>query len=194
MAKIGLKGFWIGKYSESNGTLTYTAGKKIAKAVNLSENKTIDEAKLYADNALDDSVYAIKEMTVDVTPNGIEDTDLSVLLGQTAATVTINGEEKELTATSVSNEGAAVGFAYIISERISGAEKQKVVIYPKIKFKPSENAEYKTKGESTEFTTPSYKGTCYPAVNDSYYVFEDKFDTEAEAEAFIEEIFAINAI
>lgn len=194
MASIGLKGFWVAKYAEAEGKLTYTNGKKISKAVNVNESRTIDEAKLYADDGLDDVAYAIKEVSVEVTPNGIEDIDLTSLLGLSAESVTINNKPYTLTGLATNSEGSEMGFAYYTTESISGVKKFKVTLNPRVKFKPSESKESKTKGESTEFTTPSYKGTCYRAVNETYYVLEDVFDTEAEAVEFIEEIFGITTV
>ena len=187
MAQIGLKGFLVADFAENATThaITYTNGKKISKAVSLNHNKSTSDATLYADNGLDDKVTAIQEWTVDMTPNGVSLEDLSGLLGIGTATVSINGEEQTLTATTVNDEGDAKGVGYIVNERTSGTSTYKAVILASVKFKPAESEEHSTKGETTEFNTPAYTGTLFPVGNSTYYTFEKEFATETLAETWI---------
>lgn len=191
MAKIGLKGFWIGKFSEGSSGIKYTDGKKISKAVQLNENRTINEAKLYADNSLSDSVYSITTMTIDITPDGIEDADLTELIGLTEKEVTINSEAETLAVMTDSDEGAAIGVGIIVQDRTGSVVTHRAKIYANVKFKPSESEENQTRGENLTFTTPSYQGTCY-TTSEGYYTFEDSFATEAEAVSFIEKVLAVS--
>lgn len=191
MAKIGLKGFWAADFAETSAGITYTHGRKISKAVQLNENKTINETKLYADNGVADSAYAISDNTIDMTPDGFEAEELTKLIGLGQRSVTINGEERTLTVETPNDEGVPVGIAYIVQERIAGVTKHKVRLHAKVKFRPAESSENQTKGENLTFATPSYKGTCY-LTDSGFYTFEDEFTTEALAETFIESVFGIS--
>lgn len=193
MAKFGLKGFWVCPVDDDDNTgITYesNSGKKIAKAVTLSESRQYDEAKLYADNGLDDSVKAINTMEINITPNGIDYDDLATLIGLTKVTT---GEDASAVTdyyTTAYDEGAAVGVGYVVQNRTSGSNSYTAGIYLKVKFSPSDSAEYNTRGDSAEFVTESYTGSCYITAK-GYYKREEIFDTEADAEAWVEDILEV---
>lgn len=192
MAKIGLKGFWAADYAEADGGITYSNGKKVAKAVSLNTNRTVNEATLYGDNALDDSAYAITAMTIDMTPTGLTGEELEEFIGLVEESVTINGEAETVKATTPDNEGTEKGIGIIEEERSGGTVSYKATIFARVKFRPSESEEAQTKGENMTFTTPAYRGQCYTALG-KYYTFEDSFESEDLAVAFIEKIFAISS-
>ena len=192
MAKVGLKGFWIGEFAETSSGITYTKGKKVAKAVTLNESMTIANQKLYADNALDDEVNNLTGMTINVTPNGFDAEVKETLLGQKKESVNINGEEKEVTVTKGNDEGVYIGVGIIQTERISGVEKYISKVYAKTKFRPSDSKDYNTRGENIEFATEAYVGTCYPTEG-GYYTFEDEHTSEDAAVKWLEDIFKIAA-
>lgn len=199
MAKFGLKGFWVGEYAEneSTGALTYTNGIKVSKAVDLQENVTHQDAKLYADNGLDDEIKAIDTMEITVTPNGIDFENLATLIGLQQKTITVNGETVTGGyATTAYDEGAEVGFGFVTENRTSGTSKFVAIFYPRVKFSPPESENYTTRGESAEFVTSSYTGTCFATAYDGIYKYLKDFTGStalADAQSYIEGILGVSS-
>lgn len=67
---------------------------------------------------------------------------------------------------------------YILDKRLF-----EVQAFPKTQWKDP-STEIQTRGESTQFTTPSTEGTALPN-DDGVYKFEECFDTETEALAYL---------
>lgn len=192
MAKIGLQGFWTGLYSESTkGTIVFTGGKKVAKAVQLNENRTVSNVSLYADDAKDDDAYAVTDVALSITPNGFSLAELQEIVGTAEATVTLGGASSTaMSATGFSNEGARRGIGVWCTESISGVRSYKVLIYPNTAFRPAESRELNTKGESISFATEACSGKAF-ADKSGNYVYEKQFSTQAEAETFLDAVFGV---
>lgn len=194
MAKFGLKGFYVATLSETGSNISYTNGKKVSKAVSLSESRSYDEAKLYADDGLADSVKALSELALTMVPDGLTPEEESALIGKTLnASLTIGeGTLTNAYTTGDNDEGSAVGFGCYVQERIAGVASYKAIIYPKVKFAPSDSVEYSTRGESTEFVTTEYSGKAYkPDVPPKDYIIEVPCTTENEAEGIIRAVLAV---
>lgn len=162
MAQIGLKSFLFGELDEE--TMTYAEPSKLAGAIEFKESLTTNDAKLYADDVLQESDTSVSGGTVTLGIDDDDDTIFAPLLGKTVQEVTI-GEEKVKVA--VSNTGdlpKAVGFGYITSKT---KERYKVYFYPKIKFSPY-STDAKTKEDKLEYTTPSVEGTLFPLEDGTY--------------------------
>lgn len=183
MATIGLEGFYVAKYAEVNGKLTYTAAKKTAKAIKVDITSNVKSASLYADNALDDEVSVISDMQIKFTPNDVDE-DILGLMGINKSTIDINGTQAEVYAVGGDNEGAYLGFAYITQKRESGTPKYMAKLISKVKFKPNESESYETQGENITFNTQEITGTAYKDCN-GFFVYQNFYDTKAAAIAAI---------
>ena len=64
MAKIGLKHIVAARLNESGATPTYTDGLIVGKAITANVSTEINEATLYADDAVAESVKAFKSGTI----------------------------------------------------------------------------------------------------------------------------------
>lgn len=184
MATYGLKGFYIGSYSEddTNG-IVYSEGKKIRKACNVEVSFTTQEGKLYADNALAEKKKVVTEVALTVTPDAFDE-DTLALIGIEKQTVKINGTETSMYARTGNAEGEFVGFGYIVPQTIDGIDTYVAKIVSKCKFTPNESESLATQGESVTFSTPAFTGTGY---QDKYgnYTYEGTYETEAAAEEAI---------
>ncbi len=180
MAKIGLKNFKYGLLTEAaDGTATYGAGKKPAKAVSCSVDISSNDAKLYADDGLAESDTSFQSGTVTL---GIDDEDLETmaeLLGHTITT----GEMVR----NVSDVAPYVGLGRIITKMVNGVYKYKVEFLCKVKFsEPSQ--EDNTKGENLEFGTTEIEGTISTLANGDWSKAET-FDTLAAAQTYLDGLF-----
>lgn len=193
MASVGLKGFWIGNYAEATkGTITWSGSKKVAKAVQFTENRTVSEVSIYADNGKDDSTYAVTDVAIGITPNGFSLSELTSLIGCETKTLTLGGSSVEVTTKSFSDESARKGVGMIAEERISGTTTYMAYVYPNVVFRPSDSSEKNTKGESINFATDTYTGKAFADLSGKY-LYQKDFETESAAETWLNSIFAVSA-
>lgn len=180
MAKIGLRNLLFGVLSEaSDGTATYGAAVKPAKAISCSVSISNNEAKLYADDGLAESDTSFQSGTVTL---GIDDEDLAVqavLLGHEID----NGNMVR----NANDTAPYVGLGRIITKMVGGAYKYKVEFLCKVKFaEPSQ--EENTKGESLEFGTSTIEGQVAALANGDWSIAET-FDTMDAAQAYLNSLF-----
>lgn len=193
MASVGLKGFWVGNYAEATkGTITWSGGKKVAKAVQFTENRTVSDVSIYADNGKDDSAYAVTDVALGITPNGFSLNELTDLIGCETKTLSLGGESAEVVTKSFADESVRKGIGMIAEERISGTSKFIAYVYPNVAFRPSDSNEKNTKGESISFATDTYSGKAYADLNGKY-LYQKEFNTEALAETWLNTIFGVTA-
>lgn len=197
MSSIGLTGFWIAKYAEAATGSTgyvYTAGKKIAKAVQADTSYTVAEQSFYADNGKDDEVRAVTGVDITITPNDVN-ADWESELGLTSETLTINGDEVQVKGLKSSTESEFRGLAFIENTRESGVEKYAVRIFPKVKFHPADSKSVSTKGESITFNTQTIVATGFADTAGNFELFPtERFTSEAAAKTYIENLFNVSSI
>lgn len=188
MAQVGLKSFLHGELKDGK----YKAPSKLAGAIEFKENLNSNDAKLYADDVLQDSDSSVTGGDITL---GIDDDDPAIfgpLLGQKKNSIALSGGESKTVdvydATS-NDEPIAVGFGYI-SKKNGG--KYKVVFYPKVKFAPY-SVDAKTKEEKLEYTTPSVAGTIYPDEQTGLYRRTAVVESEADAVAALKALFTPTA-
>jgi len=195
MAKVGLKGFWMGDYAETTkGTVTFTGGKKVAKAVQFTENATVSEAELYADDGLDDSESVVTKLQIGITPNGFDPEDLRELTGaRTVSNVALGGVSgTALTARGPVDEGTRKGIGILTTNRQSGRKSYMATVYPAAKFRAPDSREENTKGNNLNFATSTYTGNCYEDKSGNF-IYEKDFETEAAAITFLNSVFGVSA-
>lgn len=148
MATIGLRDLYRAPITTgADGREEYGTPVRMAKAISAELSVETAEAILYADDGADEVVkeFVSGELTLNV--NDLLPADLAALLGQTqdADGVLYASDTDEAPYT-------AIGFR----ARKAGGEYKYIWLY-KVKFAiPDEN--YKTKGDSIEFTTPEIVG------------------------------------
>lgn len=180
MAKVGLKNFLFGILTEqSDGSASYGIGQKPAKAISCNASITNNEAKLYADDALAESDTSFQSGTVTIGLDDDNDAMLATLLGHTYT----NGEIVR----NANDVAPYVGLGRIITKMVNNVYKYKVEFLFKVKFsEPSQ--ENTTKGESLEFGTFEIEGQV-AKLGDGRWSDAKTFDTEAEAQAYLESFF-----
>lgn len=180
MAKIGLQNFLFGILTEAtDGTPTYGAAQKPAKAISCSVSISNNEAKLFADDSLAESDTSFQSGTVTL---GIDDEDLATMATLLGHTIT-NGNMVR----NANDTAPYVGLGRIITKMVSGAYKYKVEFLNKVKFsEPSQ--EDNTKGESLEFNTSEIEGQISTLANGNWSIAET-FDTMTEARTYLTSLF-----
>ena len=193
MATIGVKGFYFADYGidESTSKIKFTNGKKVAKSCEVEVNYQIADAKLYADNGLDDEVRALTGIDLAATPNDIN-SDFSEILGitETASPFYEASAEDKFYSVGESTEGIYKGFAIIVDKRESGINKWRLQIYSKTKWYPADNESYQTKQESITFNTSAVNGSAFMDNEGKYYYYQD-YTSFAAAETAIKTLFSI---
>lgn len=189
MAYIGLSKPYYAKYAESSGTVTYSNGAAIGKAVSASvalDNK--DPVVLYADNGPAESGAVFGGGTLTL---GVDRLDLDVaaaLLGITAPT---SGQTPTGAIFGANAVAPYVGVGLVVKSIESGAGKWRAVVFYKIQFKLPD-FDWSTQGETIEFGTPELEATILrdDTAGAKWCMMQD-FDTEAAAEAAVKSALSI---
>ena len=187
MARIGYK---KGKYNKIDAeTKKYAA---ITDGVPCLE-KVIDEkfsaeynsAELYADDSLAEADYSFKKGSLSITVANDDDEKDAELMGNTI-------DDGEVTK-KVSDTAPEFGYGHIVTKMVNGVRKFKVEFFPRVKWTKI-TTDAKTRGESVEFGTTSIEGTVFPLDADfngltaGTWEKHKTFATEAEAEAYLDEL------
>lgn len=158
-------------YSDVTGTPTYSNGQVMAKAIDINVNWTKNSAEIYADGELVESDYTIQYGTETIGIHQLTDNIRAFLLGHEYDDGAVIIAEND--------EAPYVGHGFYAAIKIDGETKWRTVWYYKVKFsEPNETA--KTKGQSTEFQTPSLEGRIVKAINGRFGETKT-FNTEQEA-------------
>lgn len=181
MAYYGLSNPWIAKYDVK--TQSYSGGFKCGSAVGTDVTPQYNEAKLYGDNVLKESIKEFKY--ADVTLNV---TELPIVAADAMFGHKVDTETNKITynASDVANY---VGYGFYASETIDGETTYIAAILPKVKFSESADS-YATKGDSIEFKTPSLSGNALANESGDWKV-KQTFKKEDEAIAFIKEYLGV---
>ena len=177
MAYYGLSNPWIAKLDTEKNT--YSDGFKCGTAVGTEISPQYNEAKLYGDNALQESLKEFKYADVTLNTTDMPIDAANVMFGHKI--------DKEKNSIIYNNGDVAnyVGYGFFASEMINGKTTYIAAVLPKVKFSESADS-YNTKGDSIEFKTPSLSGNAM-ANSAGDWKIKQTFDTEEEAIAFIKE-------
>jgi len=149
MATIGLRDLFRAPITiNEDGTESYGTPVRMAKAIQAQLAITTAEAKLFADDGVDENVKEFVNGTLTLGINDLSPSEQAAVLGQTQDEdgVVFAGENDD-------PPYFAIGFR----ARKTGGRYKFVWLY-KVKFAiPDEN--YETKGDSISFNTPSIVGT-----------------------------------
>lgn len=179
MAKIGLKYLVYALATETSSAISYSSGAVLAKAIKANIAVTVNDAKLYADDAIaeTDKSFISGLLTLDI--DRLSDAIKVALLGYTegADLGDASGSNELSVGSTTIAPNVGVGFyAKVIRDN---AAYYRAVWVKKVQFKePNDEAE--TKGESPQFKVPTIEGTIMMAA-DGIWKEEGTFSTEAGA-------------
>lgn len=191
MASIGLRKFRYAPLNEDEET--YGAVKTLGGAIESKVSLNIAEAELYADDVLAEKVSEFTKGTITLGIDEDDDAIFGPLLGESTEEYKANGSSNATTVYNSSSEDSPlyVGFGQVVPKMKNNTKLYKVEWFPKVSFKPYVT-DKKTKGDSIEFTTPSVEGTVFTNKN-KLWRKRATFDTEAEANAFLDSLFVQKA-
>lgn len=185
MARIGLAKPYYAKYAESQGVVSYSSGGSLGKAVEANiELDDIDPVKLYADNAVAESVSQFSSGTLTLTLDELSITVAGAILGLTPTAVTspAAGNVLEFSSAVVA---PYVGIGLIVDKVTASTKSYMAVILNKAQFQVPAG-DYVTQGETIEFQTPELTATLMKDdTNDGVWQVWAEFSTFAAAENYI---------
>jgi len=180
MAKIGLNNFRYGFLTEAaDGTPTYAGAKTPGAAISCNVSITNNDAKLYANDTVQESDTSFAGGTVTMGVDRADYQTQADLLGHTYSTQ--NGLVRS------SNDVAPyVGLGRVVTQMIDNETSYRVEFINKVKFaEPSQ--EDNTRGESVEFSTVEMEGTISQLANGNWSVSKE-FATKTAAIEYLEEL------
>lgn len=177
MANFGLSKPWVAELDTK--TKKYKNAFKCGELVNTSVNPQYNTASLYGDNRKTEEIRRFKaaDVTLGVTRLPLK-----------AATVMF-GHRVDDDGTEVSNtkdKNKYVGYAFITSEMLEGAEKYRACLLKKVMFNEGQE-DYDTQGDTITFKTPTISGGALAIENGDWRIKSPYFDTEDEADSWIEQ-------
>lgn len=190
MAVVGVCKPYYAKYTNNSGTVSYSDGGIIGKAVEVSADiETADSNDLYADNAIAESEKTFSSGTLSLTTDDFEQEASKAVLGLKEEAITgIDG----VTDTSVKEliydddqQAPYLGVGIVIKKIKGGVTKWRALIFTKVQFAvPSDAAT--TQGKSIEWQTAKISGTIMRDDSAKHpWKKEATFTIEAQAEAYI---------
>lgn len=188
MAGTGLSAPIVARYTDDGfGNITYTQGRRFAKAIELSTEFNTDSKgnNLYADNAIAETQNVFSGGTINLTTDDLDFEASKLLLNVREEEVDFNGKKINTIVNRDGDSPPYVGFG-VVEERQKDTKPYFIATFlPKVAFKiPSKSA--KTKGESIEWQTPQISGTIMrDDTPDHKWKVEAKCATESEAIEFL---------
>lgn len=178
MAKIGLNNFRYGILTEAqDGTPSYGGAKTPGKAISCNVEVTNNDAKLYADDVVQESDTSFAGGTATIGLDRADYETQADLLGH-------DYDENDGIVRNSNDTAPYVGFGRVVKLMIDGEYKYKVEFLYKVKFaEPSQDDT--TQGESVEFGTVEMEGQIAQLGNGDWSR-ANTFDSKAEAVAFLE--------
>lgn len=190
MATIGLSKPYYAIYSNADGTVTYSGGGLMGKAVEANiEIETSDDNNLYADNAIAETEKTFTGGTVTITTDDLAQEASKAILGiKEEAISSIDGVTDESAMELIYDDDQAtpyLGIGFIIKKMVAGVTKWRAVMLTKVMFSiPADAAT--TQGETIEWQTPELEATIMRDDSEKHtWKREATFTTEAQAEAYI---------
>lgn len=158
MPTFDLRGIKIGKYINTEGTITYETPISMGDAMSVELNLTAAEGRLYAESRLAEYKKLITGGTASVGVKYITDAAQKLLFGMSENTrnVGTNASQKSLKATA-KDIAKYVGMGFYAPDAIDGTDKYTAVFVYKVLF-GAPSYVYATKGDSITFQTPTTTG------------------------------------
>lgn len=190
MPTFDLRGIKIGKYINTEGTITYETPISMGDAMSVELNLTAAEGRLYAESRLAEYKKLITGGTASVGVKYITDAAQKLLFGMSENTrnVGTNTSQKSLKATA-KDIAKYVGMGFYAPDAIDGTDKYTAVFVYKVLF-GAPGYVYATKGDSITFQTPTTTGEFLADDSEDKSIMEiATLASESDAVAWINKCF-----
>lgn len=190
MPTFDLRGIKIGKYINTEGTITYDTPISMGDAMSVELNLTAAEGRLYAESRLAEYKKLITGGTASVGVKYITDAAQKLLFGMSENTrnVGTNASQKSLKATA-KDIAKYVGMGFYAPDAIDGTDKYTAVFVYKVLF-GAPSYVYATKGDSITFQTPTTTGEFLADDSEDKNIMEiATLANESDAVAWINKCF-----
>lgn len=190
MPTFDLRGIKIGKYINTEGTITYETPISMGDAMSVELNLTAAEGRLYAESRLAEYKKLITGGTASVGVKYITDAAQKLLFGMSENTrnVGTNTSQKSLKATA-KDIAKYVGMGFYAPDAIDGTDKYTAVFVYKVLF-GAPGYVYATKGDSITFQTPTTTGEFLADDSEDKNIMEIAIlENESDAVAWINKCF-----
>lgn len=190
MPTFDLRGIKIGKYTNTDGTITYDTPISMGDAMSVELNLTAAEGRLYAESRLAEYKKLITGGTASVGVKYITDAAQKLLFGMSENTrnVGTNTSQKSLKATA-KDIAKYVGMGFYAPDAIDGTDKYTAVFVYKVLF-GAPGYVYATKGDSITFQTPTTTGEFLADDSEDKSIMEiATLASESDAVAWINKCF-----
>lgn len=190
MPTFDLRGIKIGKYINTEGTITYETPISMGDAMSVELNLTAAEGRLYAESRLAEYKKLITGGTASVGVKYITDAAQKLLFGMSENTrnVGTNTSQKSLKATA-KDIAKYVGMGFYAPDAIDGTDKYTAVFVYKVLF-GAPGYVYATKGDSITFQTPTITGEFLADDSEDKSIMEiATLASESDAVAWINKCF-----
>lgn len=155
MVTTGLSKPYIGKYQNSSGTIKYTGGMKLGRAVELSiEVESADDNSFHADNIIAETDNGtMMSATATATIDGMEDEVAAFALGLPAATEVQAGETRVEAYDYGDNINPPdLGLGFIRRTMMNGVTKYQPILLTRVKMSIPGN-EFATQEDQIDWQT-----------------------------------------
>ena len=190
MPTFDLRGIKIGKYTNTDGTITYDTPVSMGDAMSVELNLTAAEGRLYAESRLAEYKKLITGGTASVGVKYITDAAQKLLFGMSENTrnVGTNTSQKSLKATA-KDIAKYVGMGFYAPDAIDGTDKYTAVFVYKVLF-GAPGYVYAKKGDSITFQTPTTTGEFLADDSEDKSIMEiATLASESDAVAWINKCF-----
>ena len=190
MPTFDLRGIKIGKYTNTDGTITYDTPVSMGDAMSVELNLTAAEGRLYAESRLAEYKKLLTGGTASVGVKYITDAAQKLLFGMSENTrnVGTNTSQKSLKATA-KDIAKYVGMGFYAPDAIDGTDKYTAVFVYKVLF-GAPGYVYATKGDSITFQTPTTTGEFLADDSEDKSIMEiATLASESDAVAWINKCF-----
>lgn len=192
MAKVGLSKPYYAMYSASNGTVTYSNGASIGKAVSCSiEPDDNDTSFFYADNGPAESAHVFSGGSLTMEVDRLDSSVIAALFGITAgSSATPVGTTLDFKADSVI---PYVGVGLIAKNIVDNTAVWMAIVLPKVQF-VTPTFDLTTQGEEVEFSGNQLDAAILrDDTTDGKWIRLGYFASEPDAETWIKTVLAITS-
>lgn len=197
MATIGLSRPYIAQYANAGASVTYSAGRLLGKATELSIELNDGNSNIfYADNGPAEADNQFSGGSLTITTDDLRPEALIAALGIVKTPMSVSGVNTPGAAWLSHNDNQQipfVGFGVVVKKKVDGVIKYVGIIIDKIQF-ANPNDAVTTQGETIEWQAPQLTATIYRSdkAGHDWKTVTTPLDTEAEADAAVRSYLGIS--
>lgn len=184
MAKIGVKYLKAAPWDST--TSKYSGGYSVASTISADVSINSKTGNLWADNKIKETRTKFVDGTLALDVDDLEQTVLAKLLGKATKDITVGSATVKALASKISDAAPIVGVGFYQTVQRSNVDKYRAIVVLRVQFAEPKDT-VKTSDENVSFQTSSISGTI-TSDDEGYWKYENVFDTEAEAVAFIDAV------